>query len=757
MSTRPMMMMNDRIDREEDEDEYNEEEEEEEVGRNVVAREEQEVDVGLKRQEGGAAAGGLRLKDDDDDMFLTKNETMLNTNNNNNNNNNSAILREEENGEGPHDHDDHGSSHLYRDNFGEQEEENPQEPDHEHHGDGGGGGENGSASAEMSNVKDVVAAAAAATAAPNAKNKQPEGEGEDSFYFRLCLGGRQFAALLHKNALIKLRTPIATSMEILSPVFIMLVLVLAYNLSETSNVPGQTYSVLEFSAPGPWIDLLSSSVVPFMMMAKPTPQAGNITKGSNSSLLLQQQQTPRQRKLQHLFSAALYDGDNQDNLDATSNINKMLLQKQQLWSPEWLFNLVQHPGPSPVINPTSSSSSSSIRRLQEGEDSDNGADVHVGKTDDEMDIFEVLADGLKFVRRTLSSPIVIPTLPQYLQLHAALSSLINVNDDIPIVLQESQYLRDWGNLLLLGTLHLSPSNSSAARAFEAYIMMTNTTATSSSSTTNSTSSSSSSVMNSTLQIHWHDSEAVAVQYINDNIRERTWALIDFAHWPEHDLTSDSSAALHVKYKIRMNQTVLPDTDEIINYVTTGLDRTYQRYYLSGYLTLQRTLNDFAFDYFVNTTATTMCGEDRPKNIWSMPMPTAMYTQNDFFLQVGYLLGLTMVMAFLFPVSRLIKTIVEEKELRLRETLYILGVEPWAHFGSSLTMAGIMFVVTAILVTTILSKNVLKYSNAMLLFAWIVLFLTATLGFCFSIAALFSKSKLASIVGPMAFFATILRT
>ena len=139
------------------------------------------------------------------------------------------------------------------------------------------------------------------------------------------------------------------------------------------------------------------------------------------------------------------------------------------------------------------------------------------------------------------------------------------------------------------------------------------------------------------------------------------------------------------------------------------------------------------------------------------MPTAMYTQNDFFLQVGYLLGLTMVMAFLFPVSRLIKTIVEEKELRLRETLYILGVEPWSHFGSSLCMAGIMFVVTALLVTTILAKNVLKYSNAMLLFAWIVLFLTATMGFCFCIAALFSKSKLASIVGPMAFFATILRT
>jgi uncharacterized membrane protein len=62
------------------------------------------------------------------------------------------------------------------------------------------------------------------------------------------------------------------------------------------------------------------------------------------------------------------------------------------------------------------------------------------------------------------------------------------------------------------------------------------------------------------------------------------------------------------------------------------------------------------------------------------MPTAAFSQNVFFLAVGYLLGLAIAMAFLYPTSRLIKSIVvlmpqviptrlKAKKALLRHTLY----------------------------------------------------------------------------------------
>ena len=93
---------------------------------------------------------------------------------------------------------------------------------------------------------------------------------------------------------------------------------------------------------------------------------------------------------------------------------------------------------------------------------------------------------------------------------------------------------------------------------------------------------------------------------------------------------------------------------------------------------------------------------------------------------------------------------------MRETLYILGIAPWAHWTSWLVSAVLPFFVVAVTVTSILAMNVLKFSNPFLLFLLIGLFLLSTIGFCFCIAALFSNAKLSSIVGPMAFFVTILR-
>ena len=300
-------------------------------------------------------------------------------------------------------------------------------------------------------------------------------------------------------------------------------------------------------------------------------------------------------------------------------------------------------------------------------------------------------------------------------------------DALPRILSDSNYGRQWGNLLTLGTLHLSP-NTQRANDFWAYLNGTYPDLTS-----------------NAIKIRMHESEAEAVEFISSNLSERTWALLNF-----DELVPDDN---DFRYKIRMNYTTLPNTNEITNFVSIGLNTRYQQYYLSGYLTLQRTLNEFAFSQLDGGQCNVT--DDAIPNMWSMPMPTAAYSQNSFYSAVGYLLGLTIALAFLYPTSRLIKQMVEEKETRMKETLLILGVRQWAHWLSWVLISLLTYFIIAVLVTWVLSSQVLKYSSPSYLFAFIGLFSTSTIGFSFVVASFFSRAKLAAIVGPIALFATLL--
>lgn len=137
------------------------------------------------------------------------------------------------------------------------------------------------------------------------------------------------------------------------------------------------------------------------------------------------------------------------------------------------------------------------------------------------------------------------------------------------------------------------------------------------------------------------------------------------------------------------------------------------------------------------------------------MPTPAYSQNPFFLQVGYLLGLTIVMAYLYPTSRLIKSMVEEKETKMKETLMILGLRDWANWLSWMITSTIVFFIITVSVTFILTRTVLLHSDPWYIFVYIGLFSSATVGFSFVLAAFFGQAKLASIVGPIALFVMLL--
>ena len=60
------------------------------------------------------------------------------------------------------------------------------------------------------------------------------------------------------------------------------------------------------------------------------------------------------------------------------------------------------------------------------------------------------------------------------------------------------------------------------------------------------------------------------------------------------------------------------------------------------------------------------------DIVTVPMPTYGFLLNTFYGQVGSLLGLVMILSTLYPVSRLVKCVVEEKESKMKEVMKFMG-------------------------------------------------------------------------------------
>jgi len=598
----------------------------------------------------------------------------------------------------------------------------------------------------------------------------------------------QVRALLVKNYLVRWRSLGATLMELLTPWAMMLILVWAMTLTDVTDKPARVYASPNVGTlPPTWLtptlvqsDLLSN------FLSTINPNNNNNNDGTNTR---HRRTTRATASVPNPISSSSLEEENDTNDFIRDVLQKKVHQDHafdtnslpESLSDEWpltqYFMKLAHASSSPYSSLVSSSSSSSKdegRRHLQTEEEDGVDDDFLGSggaiLGDGEEALAAVNDLMNEVNRLLKGPLPVPTLGQFVGASVAIRSVFDTTS-IDQIYREFSIWRMWENLLELGTLHISP-DTGIGPELVTYLNATY-----------------GSTLLDNLPIRLHATESTGIKYINEHLdTERAWALIVLA--PKNGDSSrlkKNEAVLvpdDMTFTIRMNYTTLPNTNQITDFVSVGLNKQYQNYYRSGFMTLQRTLNELAFSRSYQATTTTtnnnnvntndmFSNESDPSttttsddsqcaaiangtfNIWSMPMPTPAYSQNSFFAVVGYLLGLTIAMAFLYPVSRLIKLLVEEKETRMKETLLILGVRPFAHWISWVITSAVVFFIIDVLVTVTLSSNVLKFSSPAYLFVYISLFSSASAGFSFFLAAFFSRAKLAAIVGPVALFATLL--
>ena len=148
----------------------------------------------------------------------------------------------------------------------------------------------------------------------------------------------------------------------------------------------------------------------------------------------------------------------------------------------------------------------------------------------------------------------LPTLN--LDTYVGLSRIINPGGSESGNFDDYSFITDFDNLLYLGTVHFAPDSAETAALIQ---YLNNTTASF-----------------STLPHRVHPSESAAVDYILGHLDERTLALI----------VLDRVSVEGVSYKLRLNYTTLPNTNEIVNNVVLGLGTSYQKYFFSSFLTFK---------------------------------------------------------------------------------------------------------------------------------------------------------------------------
>jgi len=265
------------------------------------------------------------------------------------------------------------------------------------------------------------------------------------------------------------------------------------------------------------------------------------------------------------------------------------------------------------------------------------------------------------------------------------------------------------------------------------------------------------------------------------------------------------------YKIQTNMSVIPFTYPKIGFterIRTDVKELYMdQYMMSGFLTMQQTVDRYLINHTVSSSREVeqvalrqVCDTMEPllpelENIVPFPIPKEIldnidcpellrefmevtglhmdpltkpvsYLPNDvrmaqfptpkhisrpFYLKIKDVFGLDLVLTFLWPISRLIRGIVHEKETRVREGMRMMGLRYAALYWSWFITYACIFTITSTCITAITHVSLFSASAPELVFMYFFLFGLSVISYCFMISVLFSRAKTAATAGVVLFF------
>jgi hypothetical protein len=136
------------------------------------------------------------------------------------------------------------------------------------------------------------------------------------------------------------------------------------------------------------------------------------------------------------------------------------------------------------------------------------------------------------------------------------------------------------------------------------------------------------------------------------------------------------------------------------------------------------------------------------------MPTVSYLSDNFESVISSTLPLFYMLSFTYPVSRIIRALVMEKESRIKEGMKMMGLTDFSYNMSWFITIFTQLTIMVILITLVTSTSVFEYSNKVLVFIFLESYSLAIMSMCFLFASIFSKARTAALLVSYIYYDTI---
>jgi ABC-type Na+ transport system ATPase subunit NatA len=204
---------------------------------------------------------------------------------------------------------------------------------------------------------------------------------------------------------------------------------------------------------------------------------------------------------------------------------------------------------------------------------------------------------------------------------------------------------------------------------------------------------------------------------------------------------------------------MPSTDTFVDEISRpSLSSYYYGYAYTGFMTMQKVTDE----YFLSLGKS---GGDKDKkvrdsgipivytNVSMSLFPQPAYEANNFQQTIASLLPIFYMLAFLYPFSRMIRNLVLEKEMKIKEGMKIMGLSGTVYAMSWLITLGVQLLIMCLLILLTVRGSVFEFSDDLPVFLYFFIFSLSVINLAFLLATFFSHSKTAAIMGTLLFFAT----
>ncbi|GBL93401.1 ATP-binding cassette sub-family A member 2 [Araneus ventricosus] len=215
-----------------------------------------------------------------------------------------------------------------------------------------------------------------------------------------------------------------------------------------------------------------------------------------------------------------------------------------------------------------------------------------------------------------------------------------------------------------------------------------------------------------------------------------------------NMTEDGSMPNHMTYKIRQNASFTTTTNLVRSRFWFPGPRNWgYGYYQFGFVWIQDVLERAMISIYAGRDVT-----EPGSFIHQFPYPC--YIQDQFLFMIEHVMPLCLAISWVYSVAMLVQNIVYEKEQRLKEVMKTMGLNSAVHWLAWFITSFLQMSITAACLTIILKYGlVLTYSNPVLIFLMLEIFVVANIAFSFLVSVVYSKAKLAAACAGIIYFLT----